>query len=324
MILEKKCGYVSLLGRPNAGKSTLMNACVGQKVAIVSQKPQTTRNKIMGIALHENSQILFLDTPGIHKVNRSLEMNRKMNKLAWSVLSDSDVVCYLVDVAVSRLHEEDTLWISEILKNYSGKVLIVATKSDKLKKFEIEKNFKDISNEFIKIKNSLKEKNELNAKLISEEIFLHSSKVPNSVKQLKTLVAVELPLSPWLFPEDELTDKPQKFICSELVREQLFRQLGQELPYKMAVKIDKIDLQEKIHHILATIIVERESQKSIVLGKKGERIQSIGKAARESLENHFQKKVYLELFVKVQDGWTHESKLLQEYIGFENLNEDEK
>lgn len=308
---ERRCGYVALLGAPNAGKSTLLNSCIGTKIAAVSNKPQTTRTKTLGISMVENAQILFLDTPGIHKTDGLPALNRVMNSLAWSVLKDSDILCYLIDV-VTGWTEIDEKALKEIFLKYSKKVLVLATKSDKIKKEQVAKQCAVIH---AKIK-------DLQGSMGIPELEFASTDFPTpfSAKKKEDILwlcrnfADSLPKGEWLYGADAITDKSQKFICAEFVREQLFRQLGLELPYKVAVTVDVFDFTDKITKISATIFVERESHKPIVIGKNGDQIKNIGIHARESIERHLQTKVHLSLFVKVKKGWTENANMLADLI----------
>jgi len=313
----KKCGYVALLGRPNAGKSTFLNAFLGTKLAVVSNKPQTTRNKILGVFTEGDSQTLLLDTPGIHKAQGLPKMNQVMNKVAWSVLNDADLVCYFIDVT-QGWSDDDALWLEGILKKFNKKVLLLATKTDKVKIDEVEQGRLNILNRFQNLCESIKVEGEIKCQLIGDLPQLISSKRPEEITSLRQFILSHMPQGEWLYGEDDLTDRPQKFVCAEIIREQIFRQLGQELPYKIAVVIDIFEHKNNVTNISATVIVDRDSQKGIVIGKRGSRLKSIGTEARISLEKHLNKKVFLELFVKVKPGWTENLNMLSE---FANLQE---
>lgn len=318
--MKTKTGYVAFLGRPNAGKSTLMNACIGTKLAIVSNKPQTTRNKILGIYTKDETQILFLDTPGIHNAEKLPSINHLMNTTAWSVLRDCDVVCYLVDVT-RGLSEEDIIWLSEILKKFNKKLILLATKSDKIKKEIVHEKLSEINNGFDNLILNL-DKEQINCVDFEKQFLPISSKVPDNVNFLRNLISHYLTPGPWLYAEDDITDKPQKFICAEMIREQIFRQLGEELPYKIAVTVDLFQKKEKFFDIHATIIVERSTQKAIVIGAGGKQIKNIGMLARQELERHLGQKVFLELFVKVQNGWTDNLKMISDFALLSKLPSD--
>ena len=313
--MTKKCGYVALLGCPNAGKSTLMNAFLQSKIAVVSNKPQTTRNKILGICLEGETQLLFLDTPGIHKSSGLPTMNKIMNNVAWGVLHDADFVCYLIDITKGWT-EDDALWISAIMQKYHKKALIIASKSDKLKKEMFKDKVIEINHKFNELVQALP--NPVSCTFIGDIPMVSSAKKKDDVIQLRQFLAEQMPESEWLYNADDLTDKPQKFICSEFIREQIFRQLGKEIPYKIAVVIDIFNHKPQITEITATIIVERDSYKAIVIGRNGSRLKSIGTDARQSLERHLGRKVYLELFVKVQKGWTENASMLSEFANLQD------
>jgi GTPase len=307
----KKCGYIALLGRPNAGKSTLLNSCIGTKLAVVSSKPQTTRNKILGIALHDQTQILFLDTPGIHDSKSFFQINKAMNKLAWSVLEDANVVCYLIS-SQAGWHDEDFKYISGVLERTSSPVLIFVSQSDRIKKDEFFNLNLKLKTEVQNIVDAARQK--FPEKNIAVEILNPiSAKRPEEISNLKAYVAKMLPNSEWFYPEDDLTDMPQKFVCAEFIREQIFRNFSAELPYSTAVKVDLFEKKESIINIVATIAVQRESQKKMVIGAGGSAIKNIGIAARAELERHLDSKVFLELFVKVEKNWNDDLRLMSEY-----------
>jgi GTP-binding protein Era len=315
--MSKKCGYVALLGCPNAGKSTLMNAFLEAKIAVVSNKPQTTRNKILGICLEGETQILFLDTPGIHKSSGLPTMNKIMNNVAWSVLHDADFLCYLIDITRGWT-TEDSLWLNAILEKYNKKALLIATKSDKQKKEVFEPKITEIKNKFDELVKNFP--NKVTCEFIGDIPTITSAKKKEEVSYLKKFLAEQLPESEWLYNAEDLTDKPQKFICAELIREQIFRQLGKEIPYKVAVVIDIFTHKPHITEISATIIVERDSYKAILIGKNGSKLKNIGTEARKSLERHLERKVFLELFVKVQKGWTENANMLAEFANLQDPN----
>jgi GTPase len=322
---NKRCGYVALLGLPNAGKSTLMNACLGTKLAVVSAKPQTTRNRILGICPVDSAQLLFLDTPGIHKTAGLPKLNTKMTAAAWATLKDADVVCYLVD-ATHGWTDDDSLFFVKLLAVAHSPVLVLATKADKVKSDIIEKNVAEISAQMAlcaeKLAAETKEHTDKKDSILySRTPRLVSAKRPEEVDALKHFLAEQMPEAEWLYQEDDLTDKPQAFVCSELIREQLFRQLGQELPYSAAVKIESFENKKNLTVIQACIVVHKDNHKAMVIGAKGSRVKAIGQAARESLERHLDRKVHLDLFVKVQANWIDSDNLLAEYAGLEKTEE---
>jgi GTP-binding protein Era len=308
--LKQYCGYIALLGQPNAGKSTLMNACVGQKIAGVSRKPQTTRNKIVGILTDGMRQSIFVDTPGIHDSARKPKINEMMNDQAWSAIKDVDVVCYLVD-AVKGWDGRDSDFFSQVLLKTEGPLFVLCTKSNRFKKDEAKKSFESIKN---CVEGLVKEcKKELHYK---PELVLLSSKNPLDVQAIRARLSEKLPENPWLFAKDDLTNRPQTFIVSEMIREQIFRLLSQEIPYQTGVIVDKISFEETPKPkvlIFASIIVSKQAHKKIVIGSQGATIAEIGKKSRATLGKHFGKKVFLELFVKVDQNWFENLKLIQEY-----------
>ncbi len=312
----QQCGYVALMGCPNAGKSTLMNACLETKIAVVSQKPQTTRHKILGICLEKNTQILFLDTPGIQHDQGLPRMNKIMNHIAWSVLKDADIICYLIDLT-KGFTEFDHIWLKSICQKNQKKILLLATKSDKLKKAlhgpqldTFAQGLKKIYEEISLQEGSYEDF--LEKRFLAPTPRLLSAKTKQEVLDLRAYIAEQLPQGDWLYKGDELTDRPQKFICAELIREQLFRQLGAELPYKASVVVDVFQHKPQLTEILSTVYVERDSQKSIIIGKGGSKIKTIGTDARISLEKHLERPVFLKLFVKVKKGWTEDINLLSD------------
>jgi GTP-binding protein Era len=321
----KRCGYVALLGQPNAGKSTLMNACLGTKLAVVSAKPQTTRNKILGICPNGESQILFLDTPGIHKSTGLPKLNQRMNSTAWSVLQDADLACFLVDASLGWT-ENDDLFFSQLVRESSKSIVVVATKTDKLKADIINENIDQIS-ERMKLcieaskDNQPAPSEEGASRIVSLVPLAVSAKRPEDVRVFRDFLSERMPQGPWLFSEDDLTDRPQQFVCGELIREQLFRQLGQELPYSAAVKVERFENKAGMTVIQSSIIVHKDNHKAMVIGSKGARVKAIGTAARESLEKHLGRKVHLELFVKVQPNWIDSDSLLAEYASLDKLEE---
>ena len=319
--MTKHCGYIALLGRPNAGKSTLLNSLVGHKIAGVSRRPQTTRNRLLGISIIDDTQLIFLDTPGLHKDRRLL--NSTMNRVAMSILGHVDTVAYLIDLT-RGWHEEDRLFLRRLAEVSSVPVLVVGTKADAIKRGVIESRWQTIQDNTKQLVSSLGstpqqlQKNKAGTKETSGPIDLNqndliiSAKRPEHVAEFRKTLAEFMPEEPWLYGEDELTDMPGRFICSELIREQVFRQLGEEVPYGTAVTVDQVEDKPNIKVIDATIIVARSSHKGIVVGKQGQKIKALSTAARLSLERYLDSKVFLNLSVKVQDGWIHDQKLIAE------------
>lgn len=292
-----RCGYVAIVGRPNVGKSTLLNHILGQKLAITSRKPQTTRHNMLGIKTEGNVQAIYVDTPGLHKQNDKA-LNRYMNKTASAALKDVDVVVFVVDRM--RWTEEDQL-VLERVQCIQGPVLIAVNKADRLED-----------------KTRLLPHLEwLTRQLPNAEIVPISALHGQNLDTLERLVAERLPESEHFFPEDQITDRPSRFLAAELVREKIMRQLGAELPYQVTVEIEDFKQEGRILHIHALILVEREGQKKIIIGEKGERIKSIGQEARKDMEVLFDSKIMLNLWVKVKGGWSDDERALQS-LGYHN------
>ncbi len=280
---ETRCGFVALLGAPNAGKSTLTNNFIGSKVSIVSPKAQTTRTTVKGIGIWNNAQIIFLDTPGIFKPKRRLD--RAMVASAWTGVGDADIVALVVDA--KRGFDEETKAIIEKLKENKTKALLVLNKTDIVKK-----------------ENLLELTLQLNNAYKFEETFMISALTGNSVDDFYDYLSNNLPLSPWYYPEDQMSDMPLKLLAAEIVREKLFLYLRQEVPYALTVEPELWDRREDGSvRAEMTIYVERDSQKQIVLGQRGSMIKKIGQTARKELEDLLEDRIHLFLFVKVRENW---------------------
>lgn len=305
----KKCGYIALVGRPNAGKSTLLNALVGSKLAAVSRKPQTTRNRILGVISEGDTQLVFLDTPGIHK-SRGTLLNSTMNRVAYQTAAEADLIVYLVDIE-RGWEQEDDKFLQAVLAASSARVLVVASQIDKMDKLRVRATIPFIDMALEKYRD----------RLADEQCETVSAKWSEDVAMLRERLADLLPEGDWLFAEDDLTDLSESFICSELIREQMFRQLGKEVPYGIAVKIASMDRKPELTVINAVIVVERPSQKAIVLGKAGARIKQIGTQARLSLEKQLGQKVFLDLVVNVASGWTDDQRLIAELAHLQDFDE---
>lgn len=286
------CGYVAIVGRPNVGKSTLLNHILGQKLSITSRKPQTTRNTILGIKTEGQYQVIFVDTPGIH-LGQKKAINRMMNRAASSVIHDVDLVLFIVDRLA--FNDEDT----HVLKQLSGTrvpVVLVINKVDKLK-----------------------DKTELLPGLAKfaengsfAEIVPLSAMNQQDVERLQTIIRPYIPKADCFFYDaEQLTDRNDRFVVSEIVREKITRMLGDELPHNVAVEIEDFVDQERIVHIHALILVEKNGQKSIVIGDKGARIKQVGESARKDIEQLLGKKVNLKLWVKVKSGWSDDERALR-------------
>lgn len=288
-----KSGVVAIIGRPNVGKSTLLNAILGEKIAIVSQKSQTTRNRIRGIKNTENAQIVFIDTPGIHDAKGYL--NEFMVKEAMSALEDIDVVIYLVE-AVKKTEEEN--FIIENLKKIRCAVILGINKIDEAQKDKL----LPLIDEYAKLYRF-------------KEIIPLSALKGEGISELVNLIVELLPEGPKYFSEDILTDQSERFIAAEIIREKVFLLTKQEIPYSTAVVVERFkeNPQKKIVSISATINVERDSQKGIIIGRGGNMLKEIGTRARIDIERLLGTKVFLELFVKVVKDWTKDKRLLKEF-----------
>jgi GTPase len=288
-----RCGYVAIVGRPNAGKSTLLNALLNQDLAIVTHKAQTTRNRIQGILTTENSQIIFLDTPGILEPKYELQ-NFMLSEIKTS-LRDADIVLYIVDS--SKFNPEEFRKSEKILQSdfSKGKIVIVLNKIDLKTEEDIKRNIETIKNilpEAEVIPVSALEK--FNIESITEKIFLH------------------LPVSDFLYQEDEITDKPEKFFASEIIRQKVLQLYGEEIPYSVFIDIREFKERENGKDFInADIVVERESQKIIIIGKRGEKIKSLGEEARKEIEKFLGRQVFLKLFVKIRKDWRKDKTFLK-------------
>ena len=289
--LPSRCGYVAIVGRPNVGKSTLLNHILGQKLAITSRKPQTTRHTLLGIKTEGAVQAIYVDTPGMHKDNDKA-LNRYMNRSASAALKDVDVVIFVIDR--TRWTEEDQMVLDRV-KFVEGPLLLVVNKIDRLEdKAELLPHLKWLAEQ-----------------LPNAEIVPISALHGQSLDTLEALVAKHLPEGDHFFEEDQLTDRSSRFLAAELVREKVMRQLGAEVPYQVTVEIEQFQQQGRILHIHALILVERDGQKKIIIGDKGERIKRIGQDARRDMEELFGSKVMLNLWVKVKGGWSDDERALR-------------
>lgn len=277
------CGYVAIVGVPNAGKSTLLNRLVGAKVSIVSKKVQTTRARITAIAVEGDAQIVFIDTPGIFTPKRRLD--RAMVTAAWSGIDDADAVLLLVDAA--KGYDDESRSIVEALKQRKRKVLLALNKIDTVPREKL-----------------LSLAQTLNDDYPFEQTFMISAEKGHGVDDVRTALARRMPAGPWLYPEDQLADVPMRFLAAEITREQVYRALHDELPYAITVETEKwTDQKNGAARIDQVIYVERDSQKKIVLGQGGQMIKRIGAKAREEMQTQFDRTVHLFLFVKVREDW---------------------
>jgi GTPase len=289
-----KSGFIGIIGRPNVGKSTLFNAIIGEKVSIIADKPQTTRNKITGIKNLPDAQLIFLDTPGVHKAKTPL--NRAMVQTARDSFNDADILLMLVD-ATSGIHSQDNFLI-EGLAEVDASVFLVINKIDL-----IEKNL------------LLPLIDKFRTLYDFKEIFPVSAVKGDGLDELLQEIKSNLSEGPQYFSEDTFTDATERFIAAEFIREKIMLLTSQEVPYATAVEVDtfKEDKEKNLIRISATITVEKESQKAIMIGKKGTMLKNIGTQARLEMENIFDSKVFLELFVRVRKDWTSSEKMLQEF-----------
>jgi len=289
-----QCGFIAIVGRPNVGKSTLLNHILGQKVSITSRKPQTTRHRIHGIHTEGARQFIYVDTPGLHR-DEGKVMNRVMNSTVVDVLKDVDVVLFMTERTVFK--EEDEL-VLEQLRKVRCPVLWVINKSDLLPRRE--RLLPHIA--------GVSERHPF------AEVIPLSVLKDHNMDVLRECVGRYLPDSPFLFPEDQVTDRSTRFLAAELVREKIMRQVGDELPYEATVEIERFIQDPELIHIHALVLVEKKGQKQIIIGHKGERLKLIGQAARLDMERMFGCKVMLELWVKVKSGWSDDERALQSLI----------
>jgi GTP-binding protein Era len=294
----KKAGFVALLGRPNVGKSTLLNRILGAKVAIVTPKPQTTRDRIAGIHSEARGQIVFLDSPGIHRPNRAL--NAYMVRTARRIGEEADIVAHVVDDRPIGRQGEDAL-VRGILSNLPVPRLLVVNKADRMSP-----------------ETAAARRAERTGDGFYADSFLVSAIRGDGVDAFVTALFSLLPEGPAFYPEEDLTDLPMRFIAKEVIREKLFRELEEEIPYSVAVQIEEYreEPEKNLVRIRADVLVERESQKGIVIGKGGGLLKKVGTAARLELEKETGARVYLELFVKVEPEWTRSETMLRR-LGYE-------
>lgn len=286
-----RCGYVAIVGRPNVGKSTLLNHILGQKISITSRKPQTTRNAVVGIKTEGDVQIIFVDTPGMH-LGQQKAINRYMNKAATSAMKDVDVVVFVIDRFIWT--EEDEA-VAEKLQHLNCPIILAVNKVDQIEDKET----------------LLPHLQNLSEKLNVAEIVPMSALRNTNLDRLEQLVTERLPQGIHMYPEDQITDRSSRFMAAEIVREKITRQLGDELPYEMAVEIEEFKQEGNLLNISALILVERDGQKKILIGDKGSRIKLIGTEARGDMEKLFEMKIMLKLWVKVKSGWSDDERALR-------------
>ena len=287
----RKAGYIAIVGRPNVGKSTLLNHLVGQKISITSRKPQTTRHRILGIKTIGDAQLMFVDTPGIHD-GAGKAMNRAMNKSASATLKEVDIVIFVVD---KNLWTEADERVLQLLTGLTSPVLVAVNKVDQLDD-----------------KNLLLPHLQVLAEKLPEAEFLPVSALRGlGLERLQDLVVERLPQGEFFYPEDQVTDKSLRFLAAELIREKITRQSSLELPYQSAVEIETFREESGLVSIDALILVEKEGQKRIIIGEKGRKLKSIGSQARKELEELMGCKVMLKLWVKVKAGWSDSERALK-------------
>ena len=290
-----RCGYVAIVGRPNVGKSTLLNHILGQKLSITSRRPQTTRHQVLGIKTEEGTQTVYVDTPGMHKIQKKA-INRYMNKAASSALAGIDAIVFVVDRLAWT--EEDQM-VLEKLRSVRCPVILAINKVDKI-------SDKSKLMQHLQI---------LQEKMDFKALMPISAQHGHNLKDLEEMINEILPYGVHHFPEDQLTDRSSRFLAAELVREKIMRQLGDELPYEITVEIEefKHEVRPKgpLLTISALVLVERDSQKAIVIGDRGARLKKIGQDARQDMEQLFDSKVMLNIWVKVKAGWSDDERALK-------------
>ncbi len=291
--MTQRCGYVAIVGRPNVGKSTLMNHLIGQKVSITSRRPQTTRHRVMGIHTAGDTQLLLVDTPGLHR-NEARAINRYMNRAAASSVVDVDAIVWVVD----GLHwtEDDELVLQKLKNDASAPVILFINKVDEI--HPKERLFPHLD--------------KLSKKYAFAALVPGSAIKDINIDALVKELSARMPENPHIYGEDEITDRSQRFLAAEFIREKLMRSLGAELPYSTTVEIEQFEMDEQGRaNIAAVILVERDGQKAIVIGEKGERLKQIGQDARLDMEKLFGTSVYLQLWVKVREGWADDERALK-------------
>jgi len=292
---DKRCGYVAIVGKPNVGKSTLLNALVGQKVSITSRKAQTTRHRITGIRTEGASQFIFVDTPGF-QTRHGNALNRSLNKTVLGAVTDVDLILFVVEAGRFNLADAQVL----SLLPASVPVILLANKLDEVHR----------RGDLAPWLRSMQERHAF------AEFVPMSAKAPKDIQRLFAICEKYLPQQPWIHDAEELTDRSERFMAAEMVREKLFRLTGDELPYTSTVIIDRFEEEGQLRRIAATIVVEREGHKGMVIGDKGEKLKRIGTEARMELEKLWGGKVFLELWVKVRSGWADDDARVRSF-GYE-------
>ena len=295
---EDRCGFVAIVGRPNVGKSTLLNHILGQKISITSRKPQTTRQQILGIKTEGPVQAIYVDTPGLHQEQERSSLNRYMNRAATTALGGVDVVVFVTDRLQWTEGDERVL---AVLKHVSVPVILAVNKIDQLSDPQ----------QLLPHLDFLSKKHDF------AEIVPFSALKFKNLDRLEQVVNKYLPTGPHHYPEDQITDRTQRFMAAELIREKVMRQLGAELPYSVAVEIESFEAEPGLLRIAAVLLVERPGQKRILIGERGSRMRQIGQEARVEMEKMFESKVMLHLWVKVQKGWADNQRVLRS-LGFDD------
>ncbi|MBA57776.1 MAG: GTPase Era [Gammaproteobacteria bacterium] len=296
--MTNHAGFVAIIGKPNVGKSTLLNSLIGQKISITSRKPQTTRQNITGVRTEEKCQILFVDTPGIH-TTKSRALNRYMNRSARLALKDVDVVLLVLDR--DRFGKEDE-YVSEVFLQNNAKKIVVVNKID-------------LYEDSIKLLPFLAD---LQNKYPDAALIPLSAKKEKNLDTLLKVVKNCLPIAPFYFPDDQLTDRSERFLVSEIIREKIMRQFGREIPHQTVVALERMKIEKEIVNIDATVFVEKNSQKRILIGSSGDKIKRVSTDARLDIENLLEKKVMLRTWVKVKSGWSRDDDILKS-LGFNEI-----
>ncbi|HIF9221324.1 TPA: GTPase Era [Photobacterium damselae] len=290
---KQHCGFIAIVGRPNVGKSTLLNRLVGQKLSITSRKPQTTRHRIMGVDTRNSYQAVYVDTPGLH-IEEKRAINRLMNRAASSSLTDVELVLFLVDGTVWT--QDDEMVLRKLEKAQLPTVLLVNKVDNVKEKYDLFPHMQEIA-----------------SKMNFVDVVPVSAKHGTNIEVVEKIVRNHLPECDYYFPEEYVTDRSQRFMASEIIREKLMRFTGDELPYSVTVEIERFDYNPETDgfDINGLILVERTGQKKMVIGKAGQKIKVIGREARIDMEELFERKVYLELWVKVKSGWADDERALR-------------
>lgn len=301
-------GFCSIVGRPNVGKSTLLNAFIERKLAIMSDKPQTTRNRILGVYNRENAQVVFMDTPGIHKPHHRL--GDYMNKVAVSTIPEVDVVLFVVDGAYAEPGDGDK-FVAEAIARTGQPAILVVNKMDRVQRedwYKVMDNYKALSDPAVRTENPPED-----ARTIEWlDVVPVSALKDKNIEKLLDLIVGRMEEGPQYYPEDMVTDQPEKFVISEFIREKILELTREEIPHSVAVEIEQLERRESgAVYVAAAIYVERDSQKGIIIGAKGSMLRQIGARARVDIEELMGSKIFLELFVKVKEDWRNRQNVLR-------------